>query len=393
MYRAVTGKPPVDSPGRVHAVLQGEDSLVPASDAAAGEFSRGFLAAIDAALQFEPRNRPQNIEAWREQLSHPQLEVDHDVETVVADPPALAVPRHPKPRANLWIGLVAVIALGVALASWWPSLKESRREPSGIEPIPEEASADQAAMSEATPLTQEEPAGEAVTLSDQLSQQARAAQEIEQAQRQAEETRLAKEAAERAEIQPMLEEEKTRLAELEKKRVETEQAAREAEQAQAEAGRLAEQEGLALQKQLEEARRKAEENARREAEERARLAELEAKQKAEQRLTEEQAARAAEEKRLAEIERLLAAAATDVELLRLTTPAGSNALEKYREVLSLDPENKTALRGLENIVDRYLQLAERASEAGKLVRPQLFSPRPTWCSPEHPPSPQREKLW
>jgi hypothetical protein len=61
-----------------------------------------------------------------------------------------------------------------------------------------------------------------------------------------------------------------------------------------------------------------------------------------------------------EIEELLAAAAKDVAELRLTTPRGSNAVEKYQSVLALDPDNDAARQGLRTVSDRYVDLAGTA---------------------------------
>ena len=50
----------------------------------------------------------------------------------------------------------------------------------------------------------------------------------------------------------------------------------------------------------------------------------------------------------------------DVHLLvgRLVDPPGSNAFESYREVLEKNPGNPRAIAGLENIADRYLEMAQ-----------------------------------
>lgn len=60
LYWMVTGKVPPPADLR----LPGADSMVPAVQAAAGRFSPDFLAAIDWALNPDPRQRPQDLEAW-----------------------------------------------------------------------------------------------------------------------------------------------------------------------------------------------------------------------------------------------------------------------------------------------------------------------------------------
>ncbi|MEM9303231.1 MAG: SUMF1/EgtB/PvdO family nonheme iron enzyme [Pseudomonadota bacterium] len=65
-----------------------------------------------------------------------------------------------------------------------------------------------------------------------------------------------------------------------------------------------------------------------------------------------------------EVESLLALAATDLAEDRLTTPADSNALDRYTAVLDLDPENEAAKAGLDAIVDRYFILSRAAFSRG-----------------------------
>jgi serine/threonine protein kinase len=66
LYRAVSGKGPVDALTRAGAILKGhKDVLVPAAMTGAGRYSAGFLRAIDRALAFHPEARPQTIAEWR----------------------------------------------------------------------------------------------------------------------------------------------------------------------------------------------------------------------------------------------------------------------------------------------------------------------------------------
>ena len=78
--------------------------------------------------------------------------------------------------------------------------------------------------------------------------------------------------------------------------------------------------------------------------------------------SEEQAAASRTER----IRELLAAAETDLTARRLTSPAGNNALERYRSVLALDASNRAATSGLAQIVERYLRLADDAITAQNL---------------------------
>lgn len=74
----------------------------------------------------------------------------------------------------------------------------------------------------------------------------------------------------------------------------------------------------------------------------------------------------------AEIDGLLAEAAKDVAGLRLTTPRGSNAVEKYETVLALDPGNDAARQGLSAVSDRYVDLASTALARGQLAAARRY---------------------
>ncbi|GMQ76473.1 MAG: hypothetical protein BMS9Abin01_1753 [Gammaproteobacteria bacterium] len=66
LYRAVSGKGPVDALTRAGAILKGhKDVLVPATIVGEGRYSASFLRAIDRALAFQPEARPQTIAEWR----------------------------------------------------------------------------------------------------------------------------------------------------------------------------------------------------------------------------------------------------------------------------------------------------------------------------------------
>ena len=65
-----------------------------------------------------------------------------------------------------------------------------------------------------------------------------------------------------------------------------------------------------------------------------------------------------------DIAALLTQAQADFAALRLTAPAGGNALEKYRKVLDLAPNNAAAKQGLQGIADRFVGMARQATTAG-----------------------------
>nr|CRH04642.1 conserved exported protein of unknown function [Candidatus Magnetococcus massalia] len=57
---------------------------------------------------------------------------------------------------------------------------------------------------------------------------------------------------------------------------------------------------------------------------------------------------------------LLVHAADHLRNDRLTRPAGRNALEGFRQVLAIDPSNKTAQEGIRSVANRLLELAEKS---------------------------------
>lgn len=201
----------------------------------------------------------------------------------------------------------------------------------------------------------------------------------EEEQRRAEIKRLEeatqKAAEESARLTALQAEEEAKLAEL--KRLDEERQKAEAVQMEEERRLREEQERLAKAKaeveaaraaaQVAEAARIAEEKRlaeEREAElEAARIAEevLAAEELAEkQRVDQEKAARAQAEAQNAK-SKLLTEGYEHIESLRLTSPAGNNALHSFQRVLESDPDNPEAKAGIAAIVDKYLSLTEEAA--------------------------------
>ena len=58
----------------------------------------------------------------------------------------------------------------------------------------------------------------------------------------------------------------------------------------------------------------------------------------------------------AEVARLLTAAEADLKARRLTSPAGNNAWDRYQQVLGIDPANPDAIRGMERVIESYMEL-------------------------------------
>ncbi|MCC7412690.1 MAG: protein kinase [Gammaproteobacteria bacterium] len=69
----------------------------------------------------------------------------------------------------------------------------------------------------------------------------------------------------------------------------------------------------------------------------------------------------------ARVQRLLADAREDIAALRLTAPDGNNAVERYRQVLAIEPDNQQAHDGLVNVAERYVWLTDQAIAAADLT--------------------------
>jgi protein kinase-like protein len=68
-YRAIAGVPPLDAITRSKGVLgSSREVLVPARTIGSGRYSETILRAIDHALEFAEKDRPQSIAEWRKEL-------------------------------------------------------------------------------------------------------------------------------------------------------------------------------------------------------------------------------------------------------------------------------------------------------------------------------------
>jgi hypothetical protein len=82
------------------------------------------------------------------------------------------------------------------------------------------------------------------------------------------------------------------------------------------------------------------------------------------------------------IEEHMTAAEKDLAALRLTTPPGTNALEHYLTILTLEPKHPGARKGLEMIVERYVWLIGKAIDKGRLHRARIYLQRAEGVSPK-----------
>ncbi len=85
-----------------------------------------------------------------------------------------------------------------------------------------------------------------------------------------------------------------------------------------------------------------------------------------------------------EVARLLSRAEQAIADDHLTYPAKGSALDLYDRVRILDPDNDQALRGLERIVERYLELALEAADRQRFSSARAMLDRARLVDPRHP---------
>jgi len=127
-YRAIAGRAPLDAIARSKGILGStQEILVPASAVGGGRYSERLLKAVDRALSFAEKDRPQSIAEWRKELTTGAAPA--------AAPSKVAPPQHAAPRqawsgarAPLVWGAVGGMAVIVAIAVV-PWLASGRREP------------------------------------------------------------------------------------------------------------------------------------------------------------------------------------------------------------------------------------------------------------------------
>ncbi len=78
------------------------------------------------------------------------------------------------------------------------------------------------------------------------------------------------------------------------------------------------------------------------------------------------------EKSLGEIDLLLKRAQTSLDMSRFTEPTGDNAWFYFTEIIAVDPDNRDAKNGLENLERRLLALAEDSYRLGDLEGAQAY---------------------
>lgn len=155
-YRAIAGRPPPDAIARSKGILtNGKDPMLPAAVVGAGRYSETFLAAVDHALAFAAKDRPQSIEEWRSELLDATVAVGK-----TADPASTVLPQispvpgpgrrvsRPASRKLIWgtAGAAAVVSTLFALVwlkpHFWEATQAAAQQPPAAPTAPVPVAAD-----------------------------------------------------------------------------------------------------------------------------------------------------------------------------------------------------------------------------------------------------------
>ena len=124
-YRAISGIAPMDAITRSKGILGStREILVPAVTIGSGRYSAGLLKAIDHALAFSEKERPQSIAQWRRELADAAAPVPRAAPATMSVTPAMApepvaAPAVPAPSIRgpvIWATLGALVAAVVVVA-------------------------------------------------------------------------------------------------------------------------------------------------------------------------------------------------------------------------------------------------------------------------------------
>ena len=80
---------------------------------------------------------------------------------------------------------------------------------------------------------------------------------------------------------------------------------------------------------------------------------------------------------------LLDGARLNIKELKLTSPLGNNAYEKYQTVLNLDPDNPEAMNGMDRIIDEYIDLMDFALGKNDIPRARNYLRKGMNINSEH----------
>ena len=126
-YRAISGEPPLDAITRSKGVLGStREMLVPAVERGARRYSPQLLAAVDHALAFAERDRPQTLDAWKHELTDGADRPQAPVPDVPTTAPAVSAVTSTREKLA-WAGVAALAVLTLVLWQQRGSTSDSER--------------------------------------------------------------------------------------------------------------------------------------------------------------------------------------------------------------------------------------------------------------------------
>jgi serine/threonine protein kinase len=126
-YRAIAGVAPMDAIARSKGILGStRELLTPAKNVGAGRYSARLLAAIDHALEFGEKDRPQTIDEWRRELGAAPARATR------AAPPPASPPATSLRGPVVWATLGALVA-AAAVVFWLVPRDQSGKLASALE--------------------------------------------------------------------------------------------------------------------------------------------------------------------------------------------------------------------------------------------------------------------
>lgn len=89
------------------------------------------------------------------------------------------------------------------------------------------------------------------------------------------------------------------------------------------------------------------------------------------------------------IEQLFSIAKLQISELKLTNPKGDNALESYKQILEMDPDNDQAKKGITSLKEMFLTWAENNLKNNNIDRVRNYYQKALLIDPEDPEIPQK----
>jgi len=372
-YRCMTGTVPLNSVDRSEAIIHGQpDYIVHAIDAGKGNYSKHLLKAIDHGLEFNPKDRPQTITDWKEDFRkvkrperlHYRNEADvptHDAfanQTRVVKTPD--VTQRPSHSISLLPTIIALLVMLLIVSGY--HYRETIEEFMSTHDAVKVADKPLIAPQQPEDI-QPEPQPPAITgIEVQQGVIDTINDHLDQAEKALSDNKLltpTNESALHHYTQVLMMDRQNAIARTGMQTI----VGKLLDRAEISMGSddfyTAQQDinsARALDRNSPRAKRMQEQLLARQETLRQKQAQAEAEQRVLEALPGE------EELKQQEITSLLELADKDFKAMRLTSPADGNAFIRLQKILELEPENQLAVQGLQQITDKYIELANQSAQ-------------------------------